>query len=189
MRLGGILFQNLVILPQVSGSDMESGQRISQAGGGQIAHQQVKYSQGAPHFSGVVSILNGIERLRRMDKAQGPPEGALGIDPIVQAFLGGNYPGQLPMPNLKGGMRGQAPLNVIGKDPKVLHDQLRAGENPGIQALQDKLLGRRIAGGDEKRVIDIAPAERHRGHPTLRGKTRCGGEDGVYCNSLDNFAS
>ena len=89
---------------------MEPGQRIGQAGGRQIADQKVKYSQGITNFASVATTLNSVERLGRRDKAQGPPEGALRIDPVIQAILSGDYPGQLPRPDLKLGMIEQTPV-------------------------------------------------------------------------------
>ena len=62
-----MLFQNLIIVLQISRSDMEPGQRIREVGRRQIVHPKVEFSQGETHFPGMAVILYNIIGASRID--------------------------------------------------------------------------------------------------------------------------
>ena len=45
---------------------------------------------------------------------------------------------------------------MLSENPEVLHDQLRMGKHPGVEALQNEVSFRLGGQGDQKGVIDIA---------------------------------
>ena len=45
---------------------------------------------------------------------------------------------------------------MLGENPEVLHDQLRMGKYPGVEALHNEVSCRLGGQGDQKGVIDIA---------------------------------
>jgi hypothetical protein len=52
----------------------------------------------------------------------------------------------------------QTPAHVRGEGAQVLHDEVRAGKDPGIEALQDEMFGNRTRHRHQEGVVDVALA-------------------------------
>ena len=68
---------------KIAGGYMESFQRIGQSADGQVVDEIMEQGQGKADFPGMPAMSEGIVGPGVVDKAAGPPERSLGIDPKV----------------------------------------------------------------------------------------------------------
>ena len=59
---------------QVAGSNVKPFQCVHQSVAGQVAQEVVEHAEGKAHFLGVFNVLDGLKRLRSVDKAKSAPE-------------------------------------------------------------------------------------------------------------------
>ena len=133
---------------------MKPGQGVSQAGWGQVAQERLEQPQGVTHLPGVLQVPDDLQGLGIFDKAEGPPEGAPRVEPVVGAVPGGQRPGHLPAAARARGDFCQPPPQVPCTGAEVGQYLLRPAKHPGVEALQDKM---RLNGRLPIPKLDAAP--------------------------------
>ena len=118
----------------------------------------MEHAEGIADFSGVLDIFDGVKWLGTINKADGAPERATWVEPMVLSFLCQQHAHHFPATARAGWSTLQPLANMLGEGAHVEHDKFRLTKHLGVDPLQDEVLFSFGIQGYQEGVIDIATA-------------------------------